>query len=311
MRRNDSTWYLLLYLALPTYGNRNDEDKHIRTIGRELKNKRATIRHVAMSHPSASQATGRYLFRFARYKPSDAQAIRLGEGVLYGMSLIHGPMLEGQDNSYVIRVPDRLIRDADRLDVDALVELEQSRPLEDRWPAFPRTTLSKQGSTTSNLHEAAWTIAGLALEDDSLFNAIRYLKRSHDNFYVYPGQIGRVASDRVATPIIPSHQTKSEEALHNAFKAIESVIGDPPRDDRKFFAKLRGIGIDPAEQVGWGRKVAISELLRKMNAARDKCSAHGSTPRRLIPTAELLDFQTCASEVVLAAIETARGAEVL
>jgi hypothetical protein len=127
---------------------------------------------------------------------------------------------------------------------------------------------------------------------------------------VYPGQIREIAFDRVSSAPTSSHQTHFEDALQNAFKAIEAVMGDPPKNDRKFSDKLVAIGIDPLEQVGYEEKKPISTVIRAMNEARDKKSAHGSTRRRTIGQAELLDFQTCSREVVLAAIEEARVSSV-
>jgi hypothetical protein len=43
-----------------------------------------------------------------------------------------------------------------------------------------------------------------------------------------------------------------------------------PRDDRKFFDKLKNIVIDPQEKVGYAEKTPISTLIRMMSEARDK-----------------------------------------
>src|SRR5262249_55251785 len=94
-------------------------------------------------------------------------------------------------------------------------------------------------------------------------------------------------------------------------RRFEAVIGDPPKNSEKFFGRIRGLGIDPHEPVGYENQVPISTLIRQMNEARDKRSAHGSTRRRTIRPAELLDFQACADVLVLAAVEKARGSSVL
>jgi len=301
-------WYLLLQVGVPSAFYDEDAARHIRVVGEGLGTAHAiTIRQIDLEDKSFSR--GHYLFRFPRYKRDHALASRLAEAFVYGMSLVHGPMVEIHHDSLVVRVPDTMVRSAGSIRVDALIELERSRCPEDRSLTFPSTALGTISSTSSDRHEAAWRIAALTLENNRLFDATRFLKRSLDNFYVYPGEIRKVLSVEGAVPRTSSHQSNSEDALQNAFKAIEAVIGDPPKDDRRFFEKLRGIGIDPLEEVGFDRKVTISALIRRMNEARDKCSAHGSTPPRLIRHAELLEFQACAEVVVLAALEKAGGTE--
>jgi hypothetical protein len=85
------------------------------------------------------------------------------------------------------------------------------------------------------------------------------------------------------------------------------VIGDPPKDDRRFFAKLAELGLDPKEQVGYLEKMPFEGMIRRMNEARDKRSAHGSTRNRTISVSELLEFQNCARTIVVTALEKARG----
>jgi hypothetical protein len=299
-------WYLMLQIGVPMRCNHRDPARHIRLVQKELSSLNGiVIRGVDLAR--GNDSIGHYLFRFPRYKRDDSAATRLAEGFLYGMSLVHGPMAEDRHGSLIVRVPDHMLRGAKSLDPAELVELEQSRRSEERCLDFPWSAIGTLSSTTPDRHEAAWRIAAVTFNDEALFDATRFLKRSHDNFFVEPGQICEVASDRDALPRTPSHQTDFEDALQNAFKAIEAVIGDPPRDDRKFFDKIRSIGLDPMEEVGYGAKEAISSVIRKMNEVRDKCSAHGSTRRRAIRPAELLEFQACAGEIALAALEKARG----
>lgn len=280
---------------------------HLRVVQNEIRAIKTVVRRLDVG--SGANSIGHYLFRFNRYKRGDVAATRLAEAYLYGISSVHGPMVEDIPG-LVLRVPDSMVRDVTAVDIDALVDLEKSRPTEDRVLDFPRSTLGAVCSTTADVHEAAWRIAAVTFNNERLFEATRFLKRSYDNFYVYPGQIREVAWDREAWPPTSSHQTHFEDALHNAFKAIEAVIGDPPRNERKFFERIRDIGIDPFEPVGYAERAPISTLIRTMNEARDKRSAHGSTRQRTIRPAELLKFQACADLVVLAAIESERGCSV-
>lgn len=286
-----------------------DPKRHTRIVGRELRTQlRITIRRIDLEYNSNSGCCGLYIFRFPKYARNDPAATRLAEAFVYGISLVHGPVVKTHPDGLVLRVPDRMIRERFIVRLDDLVALEKSRPMEDRSLTYPFSTIGCISCTTPDLHEAAWRVATLTFRNPLLFDATRFLKRSFDNFYVFPGQLCEVLSEPEAVACNSSHQTDLEEALHNAFKAIEAAVGDPPKDDRRFFEKLEAIGIDPREEVGYGEKVALAALIRKMNVARDKRSAHGSTPRRTIRVVELLNFQTCAEEVVVAALEKAKGA---
>jgi hypothetical protein len=153
----------------------------------------------------------------------------------------------------------------------------------------------------------AWRIAAVTFGDAALFDATRFLHRSYENFSVSPGGISEVLSDPDNPSKTGAVQNNFEDALHSAFKAIEAVIGDPPKDDRRFFAKLAELGLDPKEEAGYLEKMPFERMIRRMNEARDKRSAHGSTRNRRISAAELLDFQTCAETIVVTALEKARG----
>jgi hypothetical protein len=249
----------------------------------------------------------RYLFRFRYYRRDDTEAIRFAESFLYGLSLMGGASLMEYDDSLVLRVPDAIISGRDHVYLDDLLTLEKDRPPEDRMLAYPNMALGRIGSTTSDRFEAAWRIACAIFENQTLFEATRFLKRSHDFFYIFPGQLDEVLSDSEVAALTSSDQTRFEDALQNAFKAIEAVIGDPPKKDSKLFLKLRQTGLDPNEMVGYRNRKALHQVIRDMNVARDRKSAHGSTPNWTIYIWELLEFQACSEMIVIAAIENLRG----
>jgi len=294
-------WYLLLLVGSPISTHGEDSGKHIRIAGRACKPIGVKLRTLFVNR------TPRYLFRFLRYGRDDQAAIKLAEAFVYGLSLAHGPMIEESPDSLVLRVPDELVRDRSEVSIDDLVGLEESRAPNDKMIDFPHVTIGSFSGTTKDRHEAAWRIAGTTYRNEHLFEATRFLKRSHDNFYVYPGQIRDVAYDPDMIPRSSSDQTCFEDALQNAFKAIEAVIGDPPRDDKRFFSKLQEIGLDPLEEVGYAAKAPIHLVIRGMNTARDKKAAHGSTGNRTIRAADLLNYQECSRYVVTAALETVMG----
>lgn len=313
----ERTWYVLLQIGFPEYtrtpyprslGLSSDfsaAKRHLKLVRNECKPLGIEIRSIDMSIGKHQADFAHYVFRFRDSRRDDSAARRLAEAFAYGMALASGPLAD-LDEPLVLRVPDVLIRGKRTLPLDALVALEESRPWGERAFPFPNARIGAVIKTVTDTHEFGWRIAAVTYQNAVLFDATRFLERSYENFYVSPGGIREVMHDDTP-PCAGAAQSDFEDALQNAFKAIEAVIGDPPKDDRRFFSKLTKIGIDPAEEAGYTNKIPIYQMIRRMNEARDKCSAHGSTRNRKISPSELLDFQTCAGVIVAAALEQERG----
>ena len=92
-----------------------------------------------------------------------------------------------------------------------------------------------------------------------------------------------------------------ENALQNAYKVVEALIGEPPKDDEALREKIESIGANPEDLVDahWSPKSGYCECLwetvKSMHAARDKRAAHVRTPkRRPLSYTELSMFQGAA-----------------
>ena len=314
---DERTWYVLLQIGFPEHtrnpyprrlGLSHDSSaakRHLTVVRNECRPLGIEIRSIDISIGRRQAGFEHYVFRFRDFRRDDSAAIRLTEAFAYGMALATGPLADAND-PLVLRVPDALIHRKRTVPLDALVTLEESRPWGERTFPFPNARIASVSKTVTEAHELGWRIAAVTYQNAALFDATRFLQRSYENFYVSPGGISEVMYDD-APPSTGAGQNDREDALHSAFKAIEAVIGDPSKNDRRFFATLANIGIDPAEEVGYLNKIPIHKMIRRMNEARDKRSAHGSTRDRKISAAELLDFQTCADEIVTAALEMQRG----
>jgi hypothetical protein len=278
--------------------------RHLKIVRNECNPLGIEIRSIDISIGKHQADFGHYVFRFRDFRSDDSAAIKFAEAFAYGMALASGPLADAND-PLVLRIPDALIRKRS-VPIDALVALEESRPWGERTFPFPNARIAAVTKTVTEAHELGWCIAAVTYQNAALFDATRFLQRSYENFYVSPGGISEVMYDDTP-PRTGAAQNNHEDALHSAFKAIEAVIGDPSKDDRRFFATLAKIGIDPAEEAGYLNKIPIHKMIRRMNEARDKRSAHGSTRNRKISAAELLDFQTCADVIVTAALEKQRG----
>lgn len=310
-RAESCVCYVLLYLGIPVSLRFDNVEKHFSIVRAECKPLGVKIRRLLVHSESHKDSNGRYLFNFADHARKDDKAVRLAESFLYAVALVRGPMIDPAHDSLILRVPSSMVARRKAVTMAELIELEMSRVPHARMLAFPAMTISTVTHTAACIFEAAWRAVRITMQNEHLFEATRFLKRSVDNFYVAPGQIREVAGDPNMIAQTSSHQTNFEDALQNAFKAIEAVIGDPPKDDLKLRLKLKAIGIDPDEKVGYVNKATIQQTIRDMNCARDKKAAHGSTKNRIIGAADLLHFQECSVYVVTSAIETARGSALL
>jgi len=249
----------------------------------------------------------RYFFRFPRYRRDDKEAQRIGECFLYALALAFGPFIPSNETVAVFRVPEEVVRNTDVVPGGKLIQIEEARSYHDRTIDFPYRVLGITSCTTGDRFDSAWKITPVLLKNEELYRAVRFVVASQDDFFVSPGEIREVIGNPELTPLASAVQTKYENALHNAFKAIEAVLGDPPKDDAKFFNKIKSIGLDPDEEVGYIKKDPIHNVIRKMNKARDKKTAHGSTSPRNITNGELLEYQACAHLIVWFAIEKKLG----
>ena len=245
----------------------------------------------------------RYFFRFSRHQRDDQRAQQIAECFLHALALTSGPFMDPNEIVSVFRVPADLVRKSHIVSGDKLVQVEEARSYDARTLESPHRILGIASSTTGEDFDAAWKITPVLLQNEELYRAVRFLKASQDDFFVWPGQISGVIDNPDLTASTSFEQIGLENALQNAFKSVEAVLGDPPKDNAKFFAKMVSIGLEPNEEVGYTNKVPLHTVIREMNKARDKKAAHGSTPHRTITGSELMEYQACAHLVVWVAIE--------
>jgi hypothetical protein len=312
-------WYLVLQVGLPfdareaiptrrgfllpAFGR--IAARHMRAVSLECSRIGVRIRRLNIGE-THHREQARYLFRFPRYKADDQAAIRLAEAFAYGLAIIGGIFTE-LDYPLVLRVPDELARERKKVKTSVLAQLGCEMWFQAERLFDTEQQLVSISCGCLDAHERAWRIAAVGYQNSALFDALRFLRKSYENFWIAPGGISEVLAESVGFVATGSSQSKFEDALQNAFKAVEAIIGDPPKDDRRFFGKLEAVGIDPNEQVGYRQKLPIYSVIRDMNEVRDKKAAHGSAQNRYISPADRLEFQACAEEVVLAAMEKALG----
>lgn len=265
------------------------------------------LQRVSVLGRPAHTPNQRYFFRFPRGRPDHAAAIQVAESLLYGLNISFGPFGDPDTFDRVYALPASMVKGTTPIELGTLIEFEEAKPPQSRTLEFPGLVLGSASFIESHRMAVAWKASRVFFHSHRHREAGRFLKASQDAFYVWPGQIDEVLSEPSLAATTGQEQTCLEDALINAFKVIEALLGDPPRDDRKFFTKLQSIGIDPNESVGYHSSRALHEVIREVGRARDHKSAHGSTPDRIIEVAKMFEYQACARHVLVSALEKQLG----
>lgn len=297
----DKVCYLLLHLAVPSVFTPS-LSKHLsiaKKAANSLSIKLSTITIDIENNRDTKPI--RYLFRFPYYRRDDKLASRFAETILLIASVTFGPFLDDNDNVSTFRIPIDLIKNRKSVYLGELVQIEETRSWENRITEFSPASLIGSSSQFSNdAVDMAWNLTPLLLKDDRFYRAFRFLKTSQENFFAWSGEIEDVIDKAQTTAKNAFEQSRFENALQDSFKAVEAILGDPSKNDKRFFRKIEAIGLNPHEIFGIEER-PIHQVIRDMSEARDKKAAHGSTPNRSITLGELLEYQNCARLIVLQA----------
>lgn len=298
--------YMILRVGFSNY-SRNQSQNHFvigNKIAENLGVKLSSIIIENKEHPNSTFL--RYLFRFPYFQRNDKLATHFVESFFLAISYAYGPFLDVFGEPLLFRIPRSLLKDRKSIYSYELLQIEKARQWSERISEFPESTFGSYIDICDNCIADAWKLTPLLFNRQYIFNAFRFLKTSQDFFYVYPGQYDDILFGEDSSANNANEQSSLEHALQESFKAIEAIIGDPPRNDENFFAKLKSININPFETFGVENK-PIFQVIRDINTARDKKAAHGSTRNRTISTKELFIFQNCARYVISQACENLLG----
>jgi len=169
----------------------------------------------------------------------------------------------------------------------------------------------KSTGVSSKTLDYVWHIVPTIVKSESLMDASNFYRESIMQAWVADDTVFEIMADNSDMPSSQADRVCVESAYQNAFKAIEAIIGEPPKDKRKLRMKLIEAGINPDEKVGYdlyemkpGKETVIKKLV-DMHQARDKKAAHGKTNElRNIGYCELKDKQALARYLITSHIET-------
>ena len=148
------------------------------------------------------------------------------------------------------------------------------------------------------------------VSSEKLLLSAGFLAMSHRDFCM--PRATEILSDPGFVPPTRFEKCAFENALHNAYKSVEVIIGDPPKKEKKLLEKFVNAGIDPLKKMkkydsDTGNYVDKSyhELIIEFESFRNKYSAHGSTnlENRKITIIELWNYQSLAWNIFWTALE--------
>jgi hypothetical protein len=301
--------YLLLYLGAPSWTLQESEAGTLLAVQQAAELALGiSIRTAYLTDSPGSRRDMRYLFSFPDDQRNDRLASEIAETFVCAVSILHEmQIIETDILDIVMPIPLELIHDQEYILIKELLAYEEARPFDSRTLPWPSLALRSSTCVGEEYYEAAWRITPILLRNETLRLAVHFLKSSRDKFSVLSVDIPEILAKPDRSAESGLEQSRLEDALQNAFKAVEAIIGDPPRDDRRFRAKLVNEGLDPDMLVGYSTELPLDAMIRRMSRARDTKAAHGSTPNRRITIVEMLEYQECAFVVVLKAIENALG----
>lgn len=306
----EKVFYLIPHLGVPS-NSHPPSNRHIIESDMAAESMGIKVLRIGIDAGQKHFPNQRYFFRFPNYRRDDKTAIRIAECFHYGVSVASGPLAKSNIPDWLFQIDAHALKAREEVNLDELVDNAQS--VSGVTPLFetPRSMLSAALFIVDDRVAAAWMIARILFLHTEMHKAAMFFDASQQSFFVYPGDISEVASLTDQFSESSWEQIKLEDALLSSFKTIEAIIGDPPKSDLKFHARLKAFGIDPEEVVGYGSKKAIAQVIREMNVARDKKSAHGATPDRAIAIADVLEYQACARLILVLSIEKHLGEAIM
>lgn len=144
--------------------------------------------------------------------------------------------------------------------------------------------------------------------EEPILSSLHYYEQSLRDYSFLGDSVSEILEDRSRSPEGPADRIRAEQSVLNAFKSVEMLIGEPPRDDRKLRAKLVSVGVDPDLRVGYGEddgasRVTLMTKIRELHTARDKRAAHAKTGADPLTYFDVMDLQECARTVLLESLE--------
>lgn len=285
---------------------------HVRTgtfswIGWSSRKKRSTIYGESDSTGIHEYTPGRLIF-----KPrggADAEEVAVTLDALTGLMGVADDFWGEQLSAVPIPPP---LLTSEVLFVEDMVEALATDALEfiGNGMQLGATTFVGDGPPEWALDRLDVALSDLA----DLVPALAYIFESRKEFHFLGDDIAEVQNEPSAVPPSPIAAIRMETSFHNAYKAMEALLGgEPPQDSGRLRERLESRSINPDEVAGFAgmREDMLTRVLR-LHATRDKRSAHAGrtgVKSRAITYFELMDAQYAAATAIRWRIEALKEAE--
>lgn len=254
-----------------------------------------------------SRGNHHFVFTLRNGERDDACAQRCAEAIQATLTLVYEPSL--LKPLAVLRVP-RSLAECNFVTFEEL--RADCAPVGRQYPLNDWELRIAVGSGSLLPGEVLATVFDFlpATTMSPYFEAVHYYEASTSDYSIDGASIAEVLSNISDGPVSKADATRAEDAVQNAFKAVEALIGEPPTNDEKLRRKLKEIGVNPEEPAGlqWHgkgpEKEPLTKKVRTLQALRDKKAAHAKT-RRGAPLTyhDVMDAQGCAQTIVLIAVQ--------
>jgi hypothetical protein len=246
---------------------------------------------------------GRLLLVVHKGPGAEAAAKRISEAVQALISLDHGWPVEHNLQPY--RIPREILR-GDRIFESDFERANQSEPpyAHPLIDGLRARALSSVTFSEGSLAEVFFYLPTVFAKQE-LFDALLFYQEAVSDYIFQGDSITEVLSEPDSVPDTDKVRVQLESSLLSSFRVIEALVGEPGQNLERFHDRLRRIGVDAEEPVGFpgDEPKPMTERVRFVHQLRDATSAHGRRRRRApLKYKEVMEAQHLAQAVVQRAL---------
>ncbi len=202
-------------------------------------------------------------------------------------------------------IPSCIIKDGE-VKIDDIIEEDSHREYNERYGELAIYSIFNRCYLLGEeLIDDIWNNLPTLLENPNIFNAVCFYSASIREIHFEGDSIDDAFMEIDKTPISKIGLTLAENAILNAFKAIEAIIGDPPKNEARLRSKIQDIGLDPDDKMFLYPEFggSILDEIKRLSGIRDKRAAHGRTDKeRRITYFEMMNAQFLARLLIFASL---------
>ena len=182
---------------------------------------------------------GRFIFRFKNKTRDDNKAQKISDALLANIELIYQTAVVPSGYSPLAYwLENKIIFDRYFLKLEQLKKNNSDLFFRLNHSAFlPRSVV-----------RYAWKILPITLQQP-FFDAVHFYQASIREYCFVGDSIQEVFNGYLISPVSRYDLVRAENAVINAYKAIEAIIGEPPKNEMKFRQKFEELGINPDMRV--------------------------------------------------------------